>query len=191
MVASFIATTDSIFLRCINLHLFHRHTFVENIILGGTILTHKELLRILQYDTETGIFTWKIKPSARVERGSIAGCINQDGYRRIKINKKSYMASRLAWFYVKRKWPKKEIDHKNRIRLDNRFENLREVSRKHQMANLNPRPRSLPKGVWKANKKFRASITYNYKKIYLGVFETIEEASGAYNNKHLELHGEI
>ncbi|MFW4291481.1 HNH endonuclease [Salmonella enterica subsp. enterica serovar Paratyphi C] len=46
------------------------------------------------------------------------------GYIRIYINKKWYLAHRLAWLYVTGKWPINVIDHINRNKADNRFINL-------------------------------------------------------------------
>lgn len=90
---------------------------------------HEHLLNVLDYDPNTGIFTWKIEKStggARI-KGKRAGSIYYKGYRYIKINKKRYRAGRLAFFYVHKRFPKNTIDHINRQRDDDRIENLREA----------------------------------------------------------------
>lgn len=91
------------------------------------IISHEELLEILDYDPDTGKFTWKVFRGATALAGEEAGGIEQ-GYRRIRINNRVYGAGRLAWFYMTGNWPENEIDHKDRNKLNNRFKNLRDVS---------------------------------------------------------------
>ena len=68
---------------------------------------------------------------------------------------------------------KDEVDHINRNGLDNRKSNLRIVDHKTNLRNQSQNR----KGIWKThNGRYRASITVNYKSIYLGTFDTYEEA---------------
>jgi hypothetical protein len=93
---------------------------------------------------------------------------------------------------------KNDIDHINMSRTDNRRENLREVSRSLNMANLRVRSGkklSKYKGVSKLNrpnlkKPWLATIKVGYKQLHLGYFATQEEAALAYNKKALEVFGE-
>ena len=78
-------------------------------------LTAEVLRNLLSYDAETGIFTWIGKPNGRVAHGAQAGTFLPDGYVRIKLRRKLYLAHRLAWFYVHGVWPENEIDHINRV----------------------------------------------------------------------------
>jgi hypothetical protein len=71
---------------------------------------------------------------------------------------------------------KLQVDHIDRIRNNNNINNLRIVTNSQNMFNINA------KGVYKhsqANGWF-ATICINYKKIYLGYFDTEEEAHAAY-----------
>lgn len=78
-------------------------------------------------------------------------------------------------------WPPEEMDHINRDRADNRWENLRAVSRGQNMSNRKlPRRGDLPTGVTPSRHKFRAQIRVNGKFHHLGVFETPEDAGAAY-----------
>lgn len=76
--------------------------------------------------------------------------------------------------------PKKTVDHVNGNGLDNRKENIREVSNSENAMNrtLNSNNSSGTTGVsfHKKSKKFRATITVNKKSIHLGTFSSIEEA---------------
>lgn len=123
----------------------------------------------------------------------IAGGLTKEGYIRIRLNGVEYRAHRIVWELHNGKIPEGMlIDHINRIKTDNRIENLRLAT---QSQNLNNQPgRSklgLPKGVQISNSKYRAKITINGKSIHLGVFDTPEEAGKAYEDKAVELYGEF
>ncbi|WP_170996193.1 hypothetical protein [Escherichia coli] len=53
-------------------------------------------MEVLDYNKETGIFTWKKKLSARGAVGKVAGTISY-GYNAINIDGVRYFAHRLAW----------------------------------------------------------------------------------------------
>jgi len=142
------------------------------------LLAHDELLRQLNYNTYIGIFRWKIsKPGLFIN--DIAGHKRKDKYIIIRINNKNYYAHILAWFYVYGKWPNK-IDHINRIKLDNRFLNLRSVSTAINGKNRTKSIRNTSgvTGVyWYArDSKWQAKITINGKGKHLGLFNCITAA---------------
>jgi hypothetical protein len=146
-------------------------------------LTAEYLRSILNYDPETGIFTWKISTANRVKVGDAAGCPDGHGYLRIQLQSRLYKAHRLAWLYVYGEWPKLDIDHINRNRSDNRRANLRDVSHKQNHQNRS-KPSNNTSGhpgiCWhKQSSKWRARIRHNKKHIHLGLFTDIEEAIAA------------
>ena len=77
----------------------------------NAVLSQERMRELLDYDSETGVFTWKqnrqggrgIKPGAR------AGTVKPTGggkkYRYIRIDGVDYLAKRLAWFWSYDKWP--------------------------------------------------------------------------------------
>ena len=158
-------------------------------------LSHEELKRLLHYNPETGIFTWLVS-RGNTKPGKKAGYLESSlGYRRIRINKVDYKLHRLAWFYMTGKWPKNHIDHINGIKDDNRFHNLREATTSQNMFNNKTRSDNTSgyKGVgWhkKAN-KYVAYISVKGRQLYLGIFETPEEAHEAYKQKSLEIAGQF
>lgn len=100
-----------------------------------TKLTHDKLLRILDYNPETGLFVWKQNRNRAAMKGMVAGTQNKTtGYVYIRIDGETHAAHNLAWFYIKKEWPI-EIDHDNRIRHDNRFVNLINGTRIDNMKN--------------------------------------------------------
>lgn len=155
------------------------------------MITQIELKQMLYYDSDTGIFNWKLRPANRIKIGDKAGRKFHDSYIGIKVNKKEYMAHRLAWLYVTGSWPDNEIDHINGIRYDNRFCNLRDVTHSQNMQNqrkVREGTKNNLMGVTNNGNKFQAQIKVdgNYK--YLGLFDSAELANQAYLNAKRELH---
>lgn len=145
------------------------------------MLTHKELIEILAYDSETGVFTWRKSLNRATLIGSRAGCIDKShGYWRIQIFGKLYRASRLAWFYHHGYWPEHEIDHINKIRNDDRIKNLRHVSSVCNERNKNKSSRNTSGVVgvtWKKQRKrWCAFIKMPKKLIFLGYFKDFTDA---------------
>lgn len=71
----------------------------------------------------------------RDDRKNSKGSYDKDGYLIYKIKGQQIKAHRLVWFLCNKEFPKGEIDHINRIRDDNRIENLRIADRKLQHEN--------------------------------------------------------
>lgn len=157
------------------------------------MITQEYLKSILEYNIDTGDFTWKVKKSFRTIIGSIAGTLHHSGYRNILINRKSYISHRLAFLYVYGNFPILEIDHINGIKDDNRLENLRECTRQQNSFNkAKPiRNSSGYKGVsWhKSANKYIAQYTLHGKSNYIGLYNTAEEASKAYQAKAKQIQG--
>lgn len=92
--------------------------------------TQEKLKKLVHYNPYTGIFT----RLTGVNKGKqITSTV--DGYVKFFIFGKQRSAHRLAWFYMMGKFPSEFIDHRNRIRSDNRFINLRDVSHIENMNN--------------------------------------------------------
>ena len=81
-----------------------------------------------------------------------------------------------AWFMVYGNVDFDELDHKNRIKTDNRISNLRISNRTHQQFNRGA------KGYYfyKRLSKWMSRIQINKKNIFLGYFNTENEARQAY-----------
>lgn len=142
-------------------------------------MTRDELLNILHYEPSTGIFKWKAY-IGHIVPGKIAGSLSDQGYIRIGVSKKDYKAHRLAWLYMTGNFPLVEIDHINRNRSDNRWENLRLATAKQNRENLSTRSDNTSgfRGVaWcRFRQKWHAQICHNGKTINLGRFNDFFEA---------------
>ena len=101
-------------------------------------LTQERLKEKLQYDPETGIFTWR-QDHRNAKIGSIAGWPGGNGYIQIMVDGVSYLAHRLAWLYHYGEWPENELDHDNHVRSDNRICNLNKSSKAHNAKNCKRR----------------------------------------------------
>jgi len=147
----------------------------------------------LEYNAETGEFTWLGDFNAKRVGRRAGTTVGVKGYRTITIKKRRFYEHRIAWYMMTGEDPTGfEIDHINGDKSDNRFSNLRLATSQTNKANcgLNASNSSGFKGVHKFRKKWIASITHNRKLIHLGVFDTPEEASNAYDVKAVELFGE-
>lgn len=71
----------------------------------------------------------------RDDRNNSNGSLDKDGYLIYKIKGKQIKAHRLVWFLNYKEFPNGQIDHINRIRTDNRIENLRIADSKLQHEN--------------------------------------------------------
>ena len=139
--------------------------------------------QILEYNKETGKFTWKVRVNSKVPAGTVAGTPQNRGYIFITIKKKKFLAHRLAWFFETGSFPKGQIDHINGIRTDNRIFNLRVVTCSENLQNQrNPKRKNPYLGVSaiKGTTSWQAHIAVNGKKKNLGRFKTPEEARDAY-----------
>ena len=106
----------------------------------------------------------------------------ENGYLQITLKGKNYKLHRLIWMYLHNRWPDEMIDHINDIKTDNRLCNLREVTAQQNAQNkCQINAVSGLKGVVPAsNGRWKSQIGHNRKTIYLGTFDTKEEAYEIY-----------
>jgi hypothetical protein len=154
----------------------------------------QEVTELLDYNSETGEFTWKKKVSRRVFKGDTAGVVGLVGYRYIGINNKRLLAHRIAWLITTEQWPRFDIDHINGERADNRICNLREASRSENCHNAKFRKTTQTgfKGVYKnSTGRFYGRVCKNYKTHNTTCFDIAEEANQATQSLRILLHGDF
>ena len=144
------------------------------------ILTQARLKELLHYDPDTGVFTNLVTRNGRAKIGAEAGYVNTLGYVVVQVERLRTHAHRLAWLYVTGNWPTNQIDHINRVRSDNRFCNLRDVTASENVHNTSDSAKNtsgVRNVVWhKKNKKWQAQIKVNNKYKYLGQFTDLAQA---------------
>lgn len=154
------------------------------------------LKSVLDYDEETGDFTWKPRVESDFSTkcqfvswsnrfaGKKAGTIvtkKRKSYLKINLGGKNYYAHRIAYAILNDCWPENEIDHINGNSLDNSKTNLRQVTRKENCRNVSLIPNSTsgycgvnwhePSGKW------RARVKIDGKENYIGLFDDPQEAA--------------
>ena len=158
------------------------------------MLTQDRLKEVLSYDPDLGQFRWLVNVARRTNlKGSIAGCLDGKGYLTIKIDRKKYYGSQLAFLYMTGRFARPTVDHKDRDPSNMRWNNLREATRTQNCVNRKPMGRSGLKGAcWQAKEqKWVARIRVNGRRLFLGMFDTAEEASAVYLTAARQHHGEF
>ena len=113
-------------------------------------------------------------------RGYLKVCLSNDG-----IPKNMKIHRLVALHYIPNPDNKPEVDHIDRERLNNNIENLRWATSSENQSNkgiMRIHGAVKFRGVAKKGNKFTAKITIDGKSKYIGVYDTPEEASEAYNN---------
>ena len=155
-------------------------------------LAHGRLKELLRYSQRTGEFTWLVR-RGRAHIGDTAGCAHHTGYTLIGIDGVLHMAHRLAWLYVTGSWPQYEVDHKDGTKTNNKWSNLRDVTRAVNAQNqkrATARSTTGALGVCVMKGKLHATIRAHGTSYYLGGFETVADASAAYQRAKRVLHKE-
>lgn len=146
-------------------------------------ISAEDLRQLVHYDPDTGVFTWLQSKYQPYRIGKRAGSRMNNGYRRIFIGEKAVTEHRLAWLYMTGSWPERHIDHINGNRADNRFCNLRDVSRSanlHNVQRANKNAGSKYRGVSLANGAWVMQIMVNGKRVRVPGFSTEEDAARCY-----------
>lgn len=143
-----------------------------------TQITQQKVREFLSYEPDTGLFRYRVGPRA----GQVAGHPSH-GYVKISIpGHGGLYAHRLAWLYMTGEMPTALMDHIDCVRDNNAWSNLRPATPRQNAANAKIKKSNTSgfKGVRVIGGHFRAKITVDHRIIYLGDYETLEEAVAAY-----------
>lgn len=158
-----------------------------------------ELRRMFDYNPETGdlIHQQREDRDARWNTryaGTVAGHKSKsNGYCSVYLDGENYQAHRLVWMLAYGVLPNDlMIDHIDGDGFNNRLDNLRLCTNSQNQFNRDSNTsKKLPKGVYRWRRKFKAEITIDGIRKYLGLFKTPEQASEAYQLAAQEFHGEF
>lgn len=157
---------------------------------------YSRLHELFEVDVQAGSLVRR-KSIGLAKKGLMAGSLTPAGYREIGIDRKKYFFHNLIWFLAYKKWPDVgfEIDHRNRVKDDNRLSNLRLCTRSQNNANHKLRSDNITgvRGVYfsRERKKFIAQITVNGITKNLGRFKTISEAAAVAKLARVRCFGEF
>lgn len=142
------------------------------------MLAKEHVQSLFDYDSASGFLRWKV--GRRL--GRPAGCVDSDGYLRVKIDRRMYPAHCLVFLLETGAWPVGQIDHINGVRGDNRIGNLRDVTPSENQQNRH-RPQAgnkYPWVTWKSQeRRWRAQFRTQGKDVCVGHFHSAESAYAA------------
>jgi len=169
-------------------------------------LTPEIVRLLLDYDAETGEFTWKKRELragdlARIDKNwntrfagkKVSKRRHRHGHLQLNIYNKNYMAHRVVWMHHYRCEPNGDLDHINGIPDDNRLINLREATVSQNLCNSRLRSDNTSgrKGVYWSRGKWQAFITKDGKSKYLGRFDNFWAACIRREIAEDVMHGEF
>jgi hypothetical protein len=138
----------------------------------GVILRFYDEERIDRIMTRRWNTKWETIKQTK-QKGYKIICIGNN--KPIKVHRVVYKAHNLSW-NIEDNSKNNYIDHKDRCRSNNKIENLQVATHQQNQFNQNA------KGYYfhKQMNKYQAQITLNGKAIYLGLFDTADDAHQAY-----------
>lgn len=149
---------------------------------------------VLRLDPETGDLFWLGRVFDDGVDRLATGYINPRGYKSIILFGRRVLEHRVVYALHRGEWPK-IVDHIDRVKTNNRPDNLRSATHSVNGQNRDSRRGSTSKylGVfWDSERgKWRAQISKVGKSACLGRFNSEEEAAAAYNSAARILFGEF
>ena len=182
--------------------------------IGGLRMTTRDiptpemLRKLLRYEPETGKIFWRNRTpdlftdgyrtaegmcrwwNATYANGEAMTADDGDGFLTGMVFGKKYRAHRVIWAIETGAWPDGQIDHKDHVRNNNRWSNLREVTSQINAMNQSMRVTNTSgvMGVsWsKASRKWVANINIGGKQKSLGLFTEKSDAIAARQAANLD-----
>lgn len=129
--------------------------------------------------------------------GRLLVLVPDNGYQVVSLGygDRSFVHVLVAATFIGKPPKGTEIDHENRVRSDNRVENLRYIPHRHNQHNAakhgrngNP-PASRFKGVTRQRNRWRAAISSKGRLRYIGAFDDERDAAMAYDREARKIYG--
>lgn len=156
----------------------------------------ERLQELLSYDPGTGALCWRHRGLQWWDTryaGTAAGALKPEGYRQVRLDGGRWYAHVIAYTLAAGAWPAGDVDHVDLDKTNNRISNLRPASRRENEGNkpLRKDNKLRVKGVQVCPGGFRTRIRAHGRRIFLGVYDTPEEASAAYERAARKHFGEF
>lgn len=133
-----------------------------------------------RYDPDTGVVVRQITVSSRARKGAELCSLSSQGYYVVRFQGKLVLVHRLIWLMQTGDWPAYEIDHINRVKTDNRWCNLRDVT---CTINLQNRPIAESGCYWAERDRVWVASTQSFgKKKHIGQSKDKAIAEAMYRN---------
>lgn len=159
----------------------------------------------LRYDPESGALIWRERPQTHFPNlhrmrwwnsrfaDELAGSPHVDGYIQLKVGGGTYLAHRIIWKLMTDEDPYNELDHKDRNRANNKWDNLRRATTHQNTMNRTQwQSKSGIKGAYeRVNGRWQSGISIYGEWKSLGTFDTAEEAHAAWRAAAAAHHGEF
>lgn len=159
-------------------------------------ITAEALRKAVHYDPNTGIMTLRERRGVN-QPGHVLGNVAAYGYHLVVLFRRRYRRSRLAWLYMTGEFPPEGtfIDHIDGDRTNDAWSNLRVATPLQNQYNRGPSRNNTsghPGAVLdKRNGRWKSSIVFNNRTIWLGYHDTPEAAGAAYIEASRSLRGEF
>ncbi len=159
----------------------------------NSFVLSQSFIKEYYYYLDGELYTRKIYVLNRnKELNSKIGFLHQDGYVYHKLRGKAYKLHRMIYIYHFGEIPKNYgIDHINGNKSDNRIENLRLCTQAENVQNIKKAlitNTSQLLGAHKQGTGYQSEIRINKKRIYLGYYDTAQEAHEVYLKAKKEYH---
>lgn len=132
------------------------------------------LAAVFSYDPDSG----------ELRRGRrVVGWIDRSGYVRVRMpgSRRKLSAHAVAWALMTGEAPALHVDHRNRNRADNRWENLRLLTQSENNHNRGVARNNTSgwTGVLRRGRRWIAVVHWRGRAVWLGTYDTAEEAGRA------------
>lgn len=149
----------------------------------------EEISPELDYNPDTGDFYWNTPKKGR-NRHKPVGSLYTNGYLYVTVRGHNVSLHRLA-FYKQHGYAPITVDHKNKVRTDNRTNNLRAASYAQNNANTVKKSKLGIPNVFFVHGSYRVSFVQNGKSVFLARFKDLELATLVANEVRDKLYGEF
>lgn len=161
----------------------------------GIEVTYGLVRRIFTYDPVEGILRWNIHGRG-IPFGKAAGSSStKGGHLAVSIGGKDYKVQVIIWLWMTGNWPQSMVDHRDRIKQNNKWDNLRLATRSQNAMNTKVRADNTSghKGVFLVKKTsiYHAYIDVDKKRISLGWGMTFDEAVKVRKAAEKKYHGKF